>query len=102
MKLRSAVNAKCRECTYDPKDAGSAAQQIACRTTKSCPLHQVRPVTAKSIPVTLLKAYSVSFDQLESRARALVTPKPGSSEDRQFDHLLATESSFGAGSRQDD
>ena len=45
MSLRKAVNAKCRQCTYDPFDAGTAAQQIAVCIDSDCPLHPVRPLT---------------------------------------------------------
>lgn len=72
MSLRKAVNAKCRECTYDPLDVGSSAQQIACCVASQCPLHPVRPVSTRIIPLSLLEAYKVSFEQLDDRARALV------------------------------
>ena len=29
MSLRKAINAKCKQCVYDPMDVGTAAQQIA-------------------------------------------------------------------------
>jgi len=100
MSLRKAINAMCRECAYDPKDMGSAAQQISCCITNTCPLHKVRPVTAKTIPERLLNAYSVSYEQLDSRAKALVTPSPLCSGESQFDHLLTAESISEAGSSQ--
>ena len=47
MSLRKAVNAKCKECIYDPKSGlGSWRKQVSyCRCT-SCPLYDVRPKTS--------------------------------------------------------
>lgn len=43
--LRSAINAKCRECIYDPyaKGLGKWREQVAACVSVSCPLHAVRP-----------------------------------------------------------
>jgi hypothetical protein len=92
MSLRDAINKKCRECTHDPLDAGSAAQQIACCVSSNCPLHSVRPITAKTIPKSLLDTYNISPEQLDARARGLVGSKPIVSEDGQIDLLPTTES----------
>lgn len=70
--MRKAVNAKCRECTYDKLDKGSAAQQIAACIDTSCGLHGVRPVTASVIPVKLLDHWGITKDQLCQRAQPLV------------------------------
>lgn len=45
MNLRAAVNAKCKECIYDPVTGkGTWRQQVAaCRSTQ-CPLYWVRPM----------------------------------------------------------
>ena len=72
MSCRSAINAKCRSCTYDPKDVGTAAQQIACCVVDDCPLHPHRPITTKAIPLELLHSYRLSPDDLDDRARVLV------------------------------
>ena len=43
--LRGAINAKCRDCIYDPKSGmGTWRQQVAACTVYACPLWQVRPV----------------------------------------------------------
>ena len=92
MSLRKAVNAKCRECTHDPLDKGSAAQQIACCTISDCPLHSVRPVTAKVIPQRLLDYWGISIDSLCERAKPLVKTSPSCSEDGQIGPLQDAKS----------
>mgnify|MGYP001485137604 CR=1 FL=1 len=92
MSLRKAINAMCRHCSYDPLDIGSAAQQIACCTCKSCPLYKLRPMTAKSIPEKLLRAYRIAPYDLDNQARALLTPPPLCSGDGQNEPLLDSES----------
>ena len=46
VSLRSAVNAKCKECSYDPdaKGLGGWREQIAACGGVNCPLYDVRPV----------------------------------------------------------
>lgn len=47
MSLRAAINAKCRECIYDPLSGGGTwRQQVAACTSRSCPLYPVRPKSA--------------------------------------------------------
>ena len=91
MSLRKAVNAKCRECTYDPLDVGTAAQQIAVCTDSDCPLHPVRPITTKRLPISLLEAYKVDPLTLDDRARGLVHPPVKSSGEAQNETLLTSE-----------
>lgn len=88
-RVRKAINAKCRQCTHDPSDAGSAAQQIACCTVKECPLHSVRPITCKSLPARLLKHWRLSEQDLCERARQRVERSTPSSVATQFDDLQA-------------
>lgn len=95
MSLRQAINAKCRDCIYDPLDTGTAAQQIACCVDSHCPLHSVRPITTKIIPLRLLEAQHVTPAQLDSKARSLVRVNPIASEYGQIDRLLSTESNSG-------
>ena len=92
MSLRKAINAMCRDCAYDPLDIGSAAQQIACCTCKSCPLYTVRPMTAKSIPEKLLRAYRIAPADLDKQARALLTSPLICSADGQNEPLTDSES----------
>jgi hypothetical protein len=54
--LRTAIDAKCRECIYDPYGcAGTWRQQVAACTSPQCPLFPVRPMpqcgTVKDDPV---------------------------------------------------
>lgn len=70
--MRKSVNLKCRQCTYDEHDRGSAAQQIAACIDYDCGLHGIRPVTASVLPVKLLDHWGIKKDQLCDRAKALV------------------------------
>ena len=87
MSLRKAINSKCRECTHDPLDKGSSAQQIACCTINDCPLHPVRPITATVISQQLLDHWRISIDSLCERARCVVETTPSCSVEGQIDHL---------------
>ncbi len=47
--LRTAVNAKCRECIYDPRSgAGTWREQVTACTSRTCPLFSVRPTTSQT------------------------------------------------------
>jgi hypothetical protein len=70
--MRKSVNTKCRQCTYDKMDKGSAAQQIAVCLDFECGLHGVRPMTASVIPVRLLDHWGIKKEQLCERAQPLV------------------------------
>ncbi len=41
--LRAAINAKCKECIYDPHDSGTWREQVERCTGYSCPLFDLRP-----------------------------------------------------------
>ena len=44
--LRAAINAKCKECIYDPGSGGGTwRQQVEACTSPKCPLYPVRPVS---------------------------------------------------------
>ena len=43
MGLRSSINAKCKQCIYDPSNGGTWRQQVDACTVVSCPLFDVRP-----------------------------------------------------------
>ncbi len=44
MSLRAAINAKCKECIYDPiAGRGTWRQQVEACTSPRCPLYPVRP-----------------------------------------------------------
>lgn len=47
--LRSAINAKCKECIYDPlAGGGSWKKQVTACTSPNCPLFEVRPMAGGS------------------------------------------------------
>jgi hypothetical protein len=49
MSLRAAINAKCKECIYDPIGGrGTWRQQVEACTCPTCPLYLVRPTSAAS------------------------------------------------------
>ncbi len=97
MSLREAINAKCREFTYDPLDVGGASHQIAACISGDCPLHPVRPITCTQLPLRLLEAWHVSPDQIDARARALVREAPPTSGNDQNGPLQSTETISGGG-----
>ena len=41
--LRKAINAKCKECIYDPYAKGTWRMQVELCTSLNCPLFKVRP-----------------------------------------------------------
>jgi len=46
MSLRAAINAKCKECIYDPiAGKGTWRQQVEACTAPTCPLYSVRPTS---------------------------------------------------------
>ena len=49
MSLRAAINAKCKDCIYDPKSGlGTWRQQVEGCTCRNCPLWPVRPMSSAS------------------------------------------------------
>jgi hypothetical protein len=47
MSLRKAINAKCKECIYDPAPGnGTWRQQVEACTSPKCPLYPIRPTTS--------------------------------------------------------
>jgi hypothetical protein len=47
MGMRQAINAKCKDCIYDPKAGGTWRQQVEGCTITACGLHPYRPKAAK-------------------------------------------------------
>ena len=43
--LRAAIDAKCKDCIYDPLDHGTWRMQVEACAYTDCPLHVVRPRT---------------------------------------------------------
>lgn len=48
--MRAAINAKCKDCNYDPLDTGTWRQQIASCNSTDCSLHPFRPMPIKRKP----------------------------------------------------
>lgn len=49
LSLRAAINAKCKECIYDPISGfGTWRQQVEACTSPTCPLYPVRPTSNTS------------------------------------------------------
>jgi hypothetical protein len=95
MSLRKPINDKCRDCSYDSLDRGTAAQKIACCVDTDCPLHPVRPITTKGIPIALLQHWRVKPSDLCDRARPLVENASSCSVEGQFGHLAGrTQSTY--------
>jgi len=91
MSLRQAINAKCKECIYDPRDRGTCAQQIACCTVKSCALHPVRPITTNEIPSELIRGWNIDPLELDEKAKRLVVPNLNYPVETENGALLGSE-----------
>lgn len=50
--LRSRIDAKCCECIYDPYETGTWRKQVELCTSPTCPLFEVRPMSACKEGVT--------------------------------------------------
>lgn len=49
LSMRQAINAKCKECIYDPlAGLGAWRQQVEACASVNCPLHPVRPTSTAS------------------------------------------------------
>ena len=49
--MKKSIEAKCRDCIYDPMAGGSWRAQVESCTTQSCGLWTVRPLTMATISV---------------------------------------------------
>lgn len=66
----AAINAKCRDCIFDPYAAGSWREQVAACTSAHCALHPVRPVprtckVGKAIDPAAIAVLRVRLEQLD-------------------------------------
>jgi hypothetical protein len=57
--LRKHINDFCKGCIYDCAAAGTWLQQVTLCSVTSCKLYDVRPVTKRPIPETVLNYYFV-------------------------------------------
>jgi hypothetical protein len=55
--LRKAIDAKCKECIYDPCQNGTWRQQVEACTSPSCPLFSVRPLPIANNSSNLVEKY---------------------------------------------
>ena len=62
--LRKAVNAKCKDCIYDPSSRGTWKQQVTLCSCKTCALWPHRPKTASSLPKTLAEYYGLTSEEI--------------------------------------
>ena len=81
--LRKAINAMCKDSTYDDQDKGTWRQQVAACTSSRCPLHPVRPVGEKYngtdstyLTMDLLNHWHIKLEDLDERARNIVKDAP--------------------------
>jgi len=81
--LRKAINAMCKDCTYDELDKGTWRQQVAACTIKICPLHEVRSVDEKyngthttHLTMELLNHWNIKPKDLDNRARNILRNAP--------------------------
>lgn len=44
--MRALINAKCKQCIYDPASEGNWRQQVQACTVKACPLWEIRAKSA--------------------------------------------------------
>lgn len=51
--MRAAINAKCKDCIYDPKSGlGTWREQVELCGSTGCPLYPVRPLPQRKAPKT--------------------------------------------------
>lgn len=62
--LRAAINAKCKACIYDPASGqGAWRQQVEACTDRTCPLWEVRPMSATRVPAPAGRATKVEQEE---------------------------------------
>jgi len=59
--FKKCIEAKCKDCTYDPKAGGSWREQVEACTVRACPLWVVRPVSSATV-ISLRKARNGDVD----------------------------------------
>jgi hypothetical protein len=57
-----AINAKCRECIYDPYSAGTWREQTSACASSNCALHAFRPLSRTAKTPEALAALRKSLD----------------------------------------
>jgi len=69
MSLRKAINAYCKECSYDSLEPGTWLQQVTLCNTQNCPLWNVRPKTSSAIPISVLTYYQANLPLSQVKER---------------------------------
>ncbi len=69
MSLRAAINAKCRDCVYDPeaKGVGTWRAQVRDCSVPTCPLYPVRPLPTSRRPKTRTETSEADNDGTETQ-----------------------------------
>jgi len=63
-KTRSeAINAKCRDCIYDPMSSGTWREQVACCISANCALHAFRPMPRNVTDAASLAKLRATIEQ---------------------------------------
>ena len=60
---RAAIEAKCRDCIYDPQARGTWRQQVTLCSCFDCPLWQFRPRSYRPVPERVRRYYNVDDSQ---------------------------------------
>jgi len=68
LSFREAIDAKCKECIYDPESRGTWREQVKECSSSLCPLHPLRP-----LPIEDTKARAASA-KAEKAVSTDVTP----------------------------
>lgn len=81
--LRSAVNAMCKSCIYDPGSGNGAwRQQVQACSSSNCPLHSVRPVPVKARKtVYIVSPTGIGSVTTAGPGQALTAPEIGLNDD---------------------
>ena len=66
MTRQQAINAKCKDCIYDPLDTGTCLKQTELCTMEDCSLYPYRPIPQGSKP----KNPCVSQAKIDNMAKA--------------------------------
>lgn len=61
LSMRAAINAKCKDCIYDPISRGTWREQVAGCSSTTCPLHPLRPM-----PINAKKTAAGEPDDVEA------------------------------------
>lgn len=61
--LKKCIEAKCKDCIYDPAAGGTWREQVElCTSEKTCPLWPVRPLTGETMNLNRKARNSVGID----------------------------------------